>query len=211
MGGHEDISERGDGMSLVVLVSGGIDSALMSTLAHEEGLKQFPLFIDYGQICRDKELEACMSFHERCGLPMPTVMDIHSFGKIIPSGLTDTSLDVNEDAFLPGRNLLFLLMGSAYAYKNKADTVAIGLLDEDSHIFPDQTRDFLEHAEKTIGIALGKKISLIAPLMEFTKENVIRIAHEKGITDTYSCHSGADEPCGMCISCQEVIGGNNGW
>jgi len=197
-------------MSLVNLVSGGVDSALMVALANEEGIEQFPLFIDYGQICKDKELDACMKFHEENGLPIPTVMDIHSYGKIIPSGLTDTSLDVNEDAFLPGRNLLFLLIGSAFAYKNKADTVAIGLLDEDSHIFPDQTKDFLDQAEKTIEIALGRKISLVAPLMDFTKEDVIKIAHEKGITNTYSCHSGTDEPCGMCISCQEVMGGNNG-
>lgn len=210
MDSNEDIPARVRGMSLVILASGGIDSALMAVLANEEGVEQFPLFIDYGQICKDKEFDACMRFHEGYGLPMPTVMDIHSYGKLIPSGLTDTSLNVNEDAFLPGRNLLFLLIGSAYAYKNNADTVAIGLLDEDSHIFPDQTKAFLEHAEKTIEIALGCKISLVAPLMDFTKDDVIRMANEKGITNTYSCHSGTDEPCGVCISCEEVMGGNNG-
>ena len=47
-------------MSLVTLTSGGLDSTLVAVLAKEDGIEQFPLFIDYGQICRDQELEACI-------------------------------------------------------------------------------------------------------------------------------------------------------
>ena len=44
-------------MSIVTLVSGGLDSTLVAKLAQEEGLRQHPLFIDYGQRSRDRELE----------------------------------------------------------------------------------------------------------------------------------------------------------
>ena len=46
-------------MSMVTLVSGGLDSTLVAFLAREQGLEQHPLFIDYGQRARDRELAAC--------------------------------------------------------------------------------------------------------------------------------------------------------
>lgn len=58
-------------MSIVTLVSGGLDSTLMSVLAKEEGLNLFPLFVDYGQICGEKEWEACLRVHSRFELPAP--------------------------------------------------------------------------------------------------------------------------------------------
>ncbi len=46
-------------MSMVTLVSGGLDSTVMAVLAKEEGLTQHPLFIDYGQLGCRRELRAC--------------------------------------------------------------------------------------------------------------------------------------------------------
>ena len=46
-------------MSIVTLVSGGLDSTLVALLARDEGLEQYPLFVDYGQRAKDKELSAC--------------------------------------------------------------------------------------------------------------------------------------------------------
>jgi 7-cyano-7-deazaguanine synthase len=115
-------------MSLVTLVSGGIDSTLMVVLAKEEGICQLPLFIDYGQICREQELNACIYVHEKLGLPHPAVMNLSGFGNLISSGLTDRNMKINEDAFLPGRNLLFLVAGSAYAYQQNCNAVAMLLV-----------------------------------------------------------------------------------
>jgi 7-cyano-7-deazaguanine synthase in queuosine biosynthesis len=41
-------------MSIVTLVSGGLDSTLVALLARDEGLEQYPLFVDYGQRAKDK-------------------------------------------------------------------------------------------------------------------------------------------------------------
>ena len=46
-------------MSIVTLVSGGLDSTLVAVLAREGGLEQYPLFVDYGQRAKNKELSAC--------------------------------------------------------------------------------------------------------------------------------------------------------
>ena|SRR3989442_1743767 len=191
-------------MSLVTLVSGGIDSTLMALLAQEERIPQFPLFIDYGQICKDREWKACAAIHKRYRLPKPTLMDLNGFVHVISSGLTDPRLRLNEDAFLPGRNLLFLLAGGAYAYQKRANAVAIGLLNEEAHLFPDQTTSFVQTAQKIIEEAMGRQIAIITPLMNFSKRDILELAQAKGIYGTYSCHAGKKQPCGVCVSCMEV-------
>lgn len=191
-------------MGIVTLVSGGIDSALMAVLAKEEGIKQFPLFINYGQICAEQENRACLDLHEKLGLPLPTVLDVRGFGQLIMSGLTSRAMRIYEDAFLPGRNLLFLLVGSAYAYQTSSTAVAIGLLSEESHLFPDQTAEFLKMAEEVLCLSVNKNIKVLAPLMQFNKIDVMELAKQKGIHGTYSCHAGTATPCGLCISCREA-------
>ena len=41
--------------------------------------------------------------------------------------------------------------------------------------------------------------------MAMTKGDVIQLAEENKINHSYSCHSGTNEPCGICISCLEFI------
>lgn len=192
-------------MSIVTLVSGGIDSSLMALLAKKEGVIQHPLFIDYGQLGQEKELSACRAVLSAQGIPEPVVMRLSGFGENISSGLTDREKDVFADAFLPGRNLLFLLSGAAYAYQVDANAVAIGILNEETHLFPDQTGQFLIQTEAMLSLCMGRKIRIVAPLMQFYKSDVLRLAKRYGLTGTYSCHSGFDEPCGLCVSCKELL------
>ncbi|HQE06115.1 MAG TPA: 7-cyano-7-deazaguanine synthase [Tepidanaerobacteraceae bacterium] len=190
-------------MSIVTLVSGGLDSTVMALLVHEEGIIQYPLFIDYGQINLEKELNACLNNFKRLGLPPPQISRIGGYGNLLSSGLTDSNKRVFEDAFLPCRNLLFLTVGSAYAYQCGANSVAIGLLDEKYCLFPDQTVGFIKDAEALISKSLDYKINILTPLISFSKAEVCRIAINKGVNQTYSCHTGSDKPCGLCISCRE--------
>lgn len=190
-------------MSFVNLVSGGLDSTLIGIMAKEDHIDHFPLFIDYGQRAATKEWVTCLSVHRQLGLPAPKKMDVSGFGQVISSGLTNVGMDVKEDAFTPGRNLLFLLMGSAYAYQVGASSVAIGLLAEQFSLFPDQRQYFLVQAEQAIAAAMGRQIKVLTPLFEFGKADVVRLATEKGVVGTYSCHTGNSQPCGRCISCLE--------
>ena len=192
-------------MSLVTLVSGGLDSTLMSVLAADEGVEQFPLFINYGQLCAQREWETVLDLHRQYSLPTPKAMNLKGFGEVVASGITDSQLRIYEDAFLPGRNLLFLLAGAAYAYQVRANAVAIGLLSEEHMLFPDQGSKFLGQTEDLLSLCLGQTIRVVAPLMEFTKGHVLELAHSKGIEGTYSCHAGQDQPCGICVSCREIM------
>ncbi len=190
-------------MSIVTLVSGGLDSTLVAKLAQEEGLHQYPLFINYGQRSHDMELAACRRAMANLNLSEPTVADLSGFGALIRSGLTDAKLHIIDNAFTPGRNMLFLLTAAAHAYQVDADAVSIGLLHEDTSLFPDQTSAFLREAEFLIARCMGRAIRVLAPLATFHKAEVVALAQEKGIRDTYSCHMGAEVACGACIACNE--------
>lgn len=190
-------------MSFVNLVSGGLDSTLVGVMAKEDGIDHYPLFIDYGQRSAIREWETCQVVHNALGLPNPTKMDLSGFGHVIASGLTSSQLHVKNDAFTPGRNLMFLLMGSAYAFQLGVSSVAIGLLAQKFSLFPDQRSPFLYQAELAIASAMGRQIKVLTPLIDFGKEDVVRLADSKGITGTYSCHTGDSEACGQCIACLE--------
>lgn len=190
-------------MSFVNLVSGGLDSTLIGVMAKEDQIDHFPLFVDYGQRAAAKEWETCQAIHRQLGLPEPKRMDLSGFGQVIASGLTNVSMDVKKDAFTPGRNFLFLLAGSAYAYQVGASSVAIGLLAEQFSLFPDQRQPFLAQAEQAIATAMGRPTRVLTPLIEFGKADVVRLAMERNVVGTYSCHTGNNQPCGHCIACLE--------
>lgn len=191
-------------MSLVILASGGIDSTLMSLMADEEQVVIHPLFIDYGQLAAAKEWQAVRRSFAKHHLPKPVRMDLSGYGQIIPSGITSRDMRISEDAFLPGRNMLMILAGAGYAYRIGAQGVAIGLLSPETRLFPDQTQEFLRTCEITLKLALGRRIVVVAPLLHFTKKDVLLMAQERGVTTTYSCHAGRGKPCGECVSCKEI-------
>jgi len=190
-------------MAIVSLVSGGLDSSLMSILAKENDNILHPLFINYGQLAYEKEWLACQTMHRKYGLPAPVKMDIDGYGKTILSGLTSKDKKIKDEAFLPGRNLVFLVMGAAYAKEVGATAVTIGLLKEETAIFNDQTDQFLEKAQDIIQYSIGEEIQILTPLRDFYKQEVVALAKIKGLNGTYSCHAGGEEPCEQCIACEE--------
>ena len=193
-------------MDAVVLVSGGIDSIVAYKLIEKQGGNVYPLFIDYGQLAAKKEWDACQQLLAECEFPKAQRIDVNGFGKAISSGLTDKSKDIQKP-FLPCRNLLFLTIAASYAKTKGCTAIAIGLLNEKSHIFPDQTESFVVNTNFAINSALDDNYIILTPLIQFSKSEVIKLAEEYGIPlqKTYSCHSGEDIYCGKCVSCKEIL------
>ena len=185
----------------------------MSVMAKEQEFELHPLFIDYGQLAAKREWEACLYNHSKHSLPVPKKIVLKGFGRLIHSGITDVKMRLKEDAFLPGRNSLFLIVAGSYAYQIHCKNVAIGLLNDEFALFPDQKRDFISLAEKFISNELAYDLTIVTPLIEFNKAEVLKLAKSSKITKTYSCHLGTAKPCGKCISCLErkdalkVLGG----
>lgn len=195
-------------MAVVALVSGGLDSLVMCKLLDRQEEEVVPIFIDYGQLAGNKEWEACKKVFEIAEMPTPNKIDLKGYGTAIRSGITEESKDIYSDAFLPGRNLLFLVVASAYASQRRIKSIAIGLLSPENHMFPDQTDAFIVNANFSINSALGDYYTILTPLIGFGKGEIVTLAEGFGlpIGQTYSCHSGRESYCGECIACKEILG-----
>lgn len=187
----------------VCLASGGLDSLVCMRLLQSNDISFLPLYVDFGQLARKREIDSLRLACRQFGFPAPLKMKVKGFGSLIRTGLTDPNLRVNEDAFTPNRNLLFLTLATSVGFQKGCRNVVVGFLDEKSAIFPDQTDDFLRAAEAAISASLGSAIEVFCPLRNLTKRDVVKLASELGVAHYYSCHLGSDEPCGRCIACLE--------
>lgn len=190
-------------MSAVLLVSGGSDSLLLARLLIEEKRTFYPLFVDYGQLAAKEEWAACTSQFKAWDYPKPNRASLPGYGNLLPSGLTSVSKRVYEDAFLPCRNLMMVVVAAAYAFQNECTSVIIGLIDQQARLFPDQSMEFVNAAESAIQTALGFAITVEAPLIDVSKKAILEMCQTHEVRTTYSCHSGTPEPCGKCVSCRE--------
>jgi len=191
-------------MQAVVLSSGGVDSTLILKMLGERGYDLYPLHINYGQRSCAREWEAIQRVCKRLNMRPPHQFDLSGYAEI-PSALTNPHLDLATQAFLPTRNLLFLVAAGAYAASRGINTLAIGLVA--NPIFPDQTEDFVKAAEAAIRTAVGTPFAVLAPLIKLDKRAVLELARtvDAPIGVTYYCHAGRELPCGNCIACQERI------
>ncbi len=190
-------------MDALCLVSGGIDSTYLLRRLVQRKYRVYPLFINYGhkackveravvtKICEDLDI----SFQE---------LDVSGMGKI-PSGLTDSNVSPIEDPYFPGRNLILLSLACSYAVSHKISVVTMGLTAGTD--FADQSLEFIKMATQVIIQALGRKITILTPLIGLNKLEVIRSAKKFNIkiSDTYSCYVGNKDPCNKCLSCKERI------
>lgn len=187
----------------ICLASGGLDSTVCLQLMTRQGLSPLPLFINYGQLNYAREFASLQRNCSHMGICEPLELNFSDFGEKLSTGLTDAQKDIIDDAFTPCRNLLFIVAAAAFGSKFGISKIVMGLLSEKTAIFPDQSDEFVHSAENAIISALGVKFEIILPLRDFVKAEVVELANNLGVTDFYSCHSGMETPCGICIACKE--------
>ena len=188
-------------LRVVCLSSGGIDSSVILHMLNQKKYEILPLYIDYGHKSVQMEIKSLMKICYELKLE-PKIIKLDEL-RTISSGLTDSNISHIDSSFFPNRNLLLLTIAASYAYQNSINIVSIGLLD--NMIFPDQNKEFVSNAEKTISISLGQEIKILTPLIELDKREVVGLAkkHKIPLEFTYSCYSGKSLPCGNCKACVE--------
>ena len=203
----------------VVLLSGGLDSTTTLAIAKNQGFEVYALSFDYGQRHR-VELEQAKIIAKKLKAVDHQIMTIYlrQFGG---SALTD-SIDVptnrNEEemsleipiTYVPARNTIFLSFCLAYAEVKKAGNIFLGVNAVDYSGYPDCRPEFIAAFETLANLATkagveGKeKLKINAPLIQFTKADIIRRGIELGVdySLTLSCYNPQQEKsCGICDSC----------
>jgi 7-cyano-7-deazaguanine synthase in queuosine biosynthesis len=95
--------------------SGGVDSSLIMLMLKRRGHEIFPLHVNYGHLAESREWQACQAVSRHLDVGEPVRLSLDGMN-VIPCGLIHSNLDIEKEAFLPTRNLLFATLGASYAY-----------------------------------------------------------------------------------------------
>lgn len=209
----------------VVLLSGGLDSAVTLAMAIAEGYVPYALSLQYGQRHR-VEIESARRLAESLRVHDHRVaqIDLRVFGG---SALTDdiavpqqrSAEEMAEGipiTYVPARNTIFLSYALAWAEVLGASDIFIGVNAVDYSGYPDCRPKFLRAFEDLAAVATkaglsGTRFEIHAPLLQLSKADIIRKGADLGINFgvTHSCYDPAQDgaACGVCDSCQLRLAG----
>jgi 7-cyano-7-deazaguanine synthase len=215
------------GQPAVVLLSGGLDSAVAAACARRDGFGVHALSFDYGQR-HGVELEAARRVAEHLGAAEHRVVrvDLRAIGGSaltaeipVPKDRTREEIGAGvPPTYVPARNLVFLSVAAGYAQTIGARDVFFGANCLDYSGYPDCRWPFISAFIEAANLACGlwddrdrgsrrrAGFTVHAPLINLTKAQIIRLGRRMGVdlSITHSCYdpdeSGA--ACGRCDSCQ---------
>lgn len=199
----------------VVLVSGGMDSAVVLALAREQGFAAHALSVSYGQR-HTSELDAAARVAAALGaVAHKTVqVDLRSIGG---SALTD-DIEVPEAGgagipatYVPARNTVMLSVALGWAEALGAADIFCGVNAVDYSGYPDCRPEFVEAFERLANLATkagveGAGLRVHAPLMRLGKGEIVREGLRLGVDFalTVSCYRADPDgrACGRCDACR---------
>ena len=200
----------------VVLVSGGMDSAVTLALARAQGFDCYALSVDYGQR-HASELDAAARVAQALGaLAHKTVtVDLRSIGG---SALTADSIAVPDHAtpgipttYVPARNTIMLSIALGWAEVLGASDIFCGVNAVDYSGYPDCRPEFIEAFASLANLATkaaveGATLRIQAPLLQMSKADIVRAGARLNVdfAATVSCYQAdADgRACARCDACR---------
>ena len=215
----------------VVLVSGGMDSAVVVALAREQGFAVHALSVRYGQR-HTSELDAADRVARALGaVAHKTVnVDLRSIGG---SALTDDDIQVPLDSdqhpvgvdaakhdatwghipvtYVPARNTIMLSVALGWAEVLGAADIFCGVNAVDYSGYPDCRPEFIEAFERLANLATkagveGAGLRVRAPLQHMSKADIVREGLRLGVdfAQTVSCYQADAQgrACGHCDACR---------
>ncbi len=202
----------------VVLVSGGMDSAVTLALAREQGFEGYALSVAYGQR-HNAELEASerVSRMLDAARHKTVYVDLRAIGGSALTADIDVPMDKPEgdDAipvtYVPARNTIMLSIALGWAEVLGSADIFCGVNAVDYSGYPDCRPAFIEAFEQLANLATkagveGTRIRVHAPLMRMSKADIVREGTRLGVdfSQTVSCYRADDEgrACGHCDACR---------
>jgi 7-cyano-7-deazaguanine synthase len=213
----------------LVLFSAGQDSATCLAWALARYVRVETIGFAYGQR-HAVELEqrdivrrelAALNAQWGARLGEDVVVDLAGYGALAESALTaERAIEMAENGlpttFVPGRNLVFLSIAAAHAYRRGVDTLVGGMCETDYSGYPDCRRETIEAMQQALSLGLARDIRIETPLMRLTKGQTWGLAHELGgdalvsliVEHSHTCYQGDRANrhawgygCGVCPAC----------
>lgn len=205
------------GRRVLILLSGGLDSACVLALATRAGARVLALTIDYNQR-HARELRAASDLAARYRVERHVILplDLRAFGGsaltadvAVPKAGVGPGIPVT---YVPARNSIFLAVALGFAEASEASDLLIGVNALDYSGYPDCRPEFIAAFEKMANLATKAGVEGTAryrvhtPLIALTKAGIVQAAAEAGLDMglTWSCYDPTPEGlhCGLCDSCR---------
>jgi 7-cyano-7-deazaguanine synthase len=195
----------------IVLLSGGMDSAVCASVASQNYRPAF-LHFQYGQKAQEKELEC---FHKLIEFFKPEkfqIVYLPFFKDFGGSSLISEELEIPEkqekgipSTYVPFRNGIFLSIATAWAEVIGAKKIFIGVNEVDFSGYPDCRKIFIEKFNQAINVGTKPEtqIEIETPIINLTKKEIVElgIKLKTPFHLTWSCYRGGEKACGKCDSC----------
>jgi len=223
----------------LVVFSGGQDSTtcLAWTLARFERVET--IGFDYGQRhaveleCRQHVLtrlrEQYPGWSSRLG--QDTLLCLDVFQQLGETALThDVEIAMTAtglpSTFVPGRNLVFLTLAAAQAYRRSLKHIVTGVCETDFSGYPDCRDDTMKALQVALNLGMESRLVIDTPLMWLTKAQTWELAHGIGgdalvdliLKESHTCYRGDREHrhdwgygCGDCPACELRAAGWREW
>lgn len=208
-------------MKHVVILSGGMDSAVLLHHLLAEEHEVAALSFDYGQRHR-VELKHADLVAAQAGVTISRV-DLSGLRELLPgSSQTDRAVDVPRGHYaadsmrltvVPNRNMIMLSVAIGHAVAIGAGAVAFGAHGGDHAIYPDCRPEFVELLGLAAASANYSHVQVLAPFIDLDKTSICALGSELGVPFeiTWTCYdpqlptAGAMESvhCGACGACTE--------
>jgi len=225
--------------SALVLFSGGQDSTTCLALALSKYERVETIAFDYRQR-HSVELQARLRVLEQIKMQFPQwahklgedhLLDLGVLGQVSETSLTrDVAFKMESsglpNTFVPGRNLLFLTLAAALAYRRDLQVMVTGVCETDFSGYPDCRDDTMKAMQLALSLGMDKRFLIETPLMWIDKADTWALAASLGgpplvdliIEHTHTCYLGDrvhrhawGYGCGECPACDLRAKGYDRW
>ena len=195
----------------MVLLSGGIDSAVSLWWAKANGYEVRPLTFHYfrrppGEVAATRKLLKIAGIPRLQEVDLPFLREVDD---LKGEGLENPVLLESPEGYIPARNLVFYALAAYHAELAGVRWVIGGHNGSDPDAFPDASPKFFNFFNSMYRIGLWSwpksPVQILLPMSGKSKVEVVRLGRELGVPfeHTWSCYWDGDVHCGVCTSCRE--------
>lgn len=207
-------------MKSVVLLSGGLDSAVSLAQALLDSEVVLCLTMDYGQKAARKEIAAAAALAAHYKVPH-RVIELPFLKQITRTSLVERkaavpepsaeALDNPEEArataaavWVPNRNGLFINIAASFAEAMGCQQVVTGFNREEAATFPDNSLAFIEAANRALCFSTLSGVKVVSYTARLNKAEIVALGKRLGVPWNliWSCYHGGETMCGRCESCR---------
>ncbi len=210
-------------MSAVVLLSGGLDSAVNLKRAHDDLGVAIALTFDYGQRAARREAAAAALMCRQLDIShrlveLPWLAEICTSAlvnreaempRLAAHQLDDARVSGGETAkavWVPNRNGVFVNIAAAFAESLGALSIVAGFNAEEAATFPDNSGQFVSAANSALALSTRGPVRLMSYTGDLRKADIVRLGRETGapLASIWSCYHGEHQECWECESCARL-------